>query len=151
MAENAVSISRRDYVALAEFRHQLRRFLEFSERAARQAGLTPQQHQLLLALKGAPAHDHGTIKELAERLRLRPHSIVGLVDRCEQLGLVERRASAFDLRLTEVHVTSSGEALLEQLSRAHRDELCRSVDLLHALQSIVGEPGHVEDERGAPR
>ncbi len=74
-------ISMTDYYALAEIRYQIRRFLHFSEEAAREAGLVPQQHQLLLALKGLPAGRKATISELAERLQLRHHSTVELIDR----------------------------------------------------------------------
>ena len=79
-------IVKADYEALAAFRHALREFLDFSQEAARRAGLTPQQHQALLAIKGYPGREVVTVSELAERLLLRHHSAVGLLDRLEILG-----------------------------------------------------------------
>jgi len=79
-----------EYQALAEFRYELRNFLAFSEQAARAVGLEPQQHQLLLMLKGLPARDKVTIGDLAARLKIRHHSVVGLVDRVAEGNLVQR-------------------------------------------------------------
>jgi len=133
-------LSRADYRALAEFRCQLRCFLRFSEQAARGAGLEPQQHQLLLALKGMPAGMPATIGALAERLQVRHHSAVELVDRMEVRGLVRRSHAGPDRRQVFVRLTPSAERMLPRLSLAHRAEL-RSVapSLLRALGKLVGD------------
>lgn len=113
-----------DYRTLAEFRFALRVFLRFSEDAARSAGLTPNQHQLLLAVRGAP-DGPPTITEVADRLQLRHNSTVELVDRAEAAGLVQRRADPEDRRQQRLSCTRRGERILESLSVAHRDELRR--------------------------
>lgn len=113
-----------DYRALAEFRYQIRCFLSFSERAARSAGIEPQQHQLLLAIKGLPGHLSPSIGTIAERLCVTHHTTVGLVDRLEAAGLVERhRDVALDRRQVHVRITERGEALLSLLSREHKAQL----------------------------
>ena len=129
-----------DYRALAEFRCQLRRFLRFSEQAARAAGLASQQHQLLLALKGMPEGMPATIGALAERLQVRHHTTVGLVDRMEARGLVRRSHAGTDRRQVFVRLTSRGEGMLPRLSLSHRAELRSMVpSLLRALEELVGE------------
>lgn len=109
--------------ALAEFRYQMRRFLRFSERAARAAGLEPRQHQLLLAVKGLPAGRHATVGEIAERLQVRHHSAVELIDRLVARGLVRRRRHRPDRRQVVVRLTARGEAVLRELSLSHLAEL----------------------------
>ena len=138
MATERVTLA--DYRALAEFRCQLRRFLRFSEQAARTAGLESQQHQLLLALKGMPEGMPATIGALAERLQVRHHTMVELVDRMEAHGLVRRSHAGTDRRQVFVRLTSPGERMLPRLSLSHRAEL-RSVapSLLRALDELVGE------------
>lgn len=125
-----------DYRTLAEFRFALRVFLRFSEDAARSAGLTPNQHQLLLAVRGAP-DGPPTITEVADRLQLRHNSTVELVDRAEAAGLVQRRVDPEDRRQQRLSCTRRGERILESLSVAHRDELRRfreeMTDLLREL------------------
>ncbi|HEX5327554.1 MAG TPA: MarR family winged helix-turn-helix transcriptional regulator, partial [Acetobacteraceae bacterium] len=116
-------LSRREYVALARFRHALRGFTAFSERAARAAGLTPQQHQALLAIKGAPSGDTPSVGEIAAALMIRPHSAAELVNRLEQLSLVARGADASDHRRVPVALTARAEAVLHQLTEAHLSEL----------------------------
>jgi DNA-binding MarR family transcriptional regulator len=111
-----------DYQALAEFRYQIRRFLHFSEQQARAHNLEPQQHQLLLAIKGLPAGHKPTIGELAERLQLRHHSTVELVNRLESRGAIAR-STGDDRREVMLTVTANGEALLQSLSVAHQQEL----------------------------
>jgi|SoiMethySBSTD1v2_1073268.scaffolds.fasta_scaffold105996_2 DNA-binding MarR family transcriptional regulator len=111
-----------EYRALAAFRYEIRRFLSYSEEAARSAGLSPQQHQLLLAVKGLPAGLRPTIRVVAERLRLRHNSTVELVDRLEALGFLRRGAGA-DAREVLLEVTLRGTRVLGRLSLAHRDEL----------------------------
>jgi DNA-binding MarR family transcriptional regulator len=111
------------YETLAAFRYALRKFLQFSATAAEAAGLPPQQHQALLAIKGYPGRDRVTIGELAERLQVRHHSAVGLVDRLVQRKLVRRLPASEDRRRVLVALTPAGEAVLERLSQAHVHEL----------------------------
>lgn len=127
-----------DYRALAEFRYQMRRFLHFSEQAARTVGLEPQQHQLLLAVKGLPEGKKATIGELAQRLQIQHHSTVELVDRLAERGFVARHRDDEDLRRVLVRLTSKGEELLQQLSEATLAEL-RSMgpDLVNALTALI--------------
>lgn len=127
-----------DYRALADFRYQLRRFLRFSDQAARAAGLEPQQHQLLLAVKGMPDGVEATVGTLAERLQVRHHSAVELVDRMAGRGLVRRLRGADDRRRVLVSLTARGETLLARLSAAHCAEM-RSIGprLLGALDAII--------------
>lgn len=127
-----------DYRLLAEFRHQLRRFLAFSEEQAKAAGLQPQQHQLLLALRAA-APEVPTVGYLAKRLVLRHHSAVELVDRLEERGFVRRVRSPEDRRQARVNITPEGEQVLLKLSVAHRAELQRTApSLVEALQRLAG-------------
>lgn len=118
-------MSKADYEALAAFRYALRQFLHFSEEAAASVGLTPQQHQALLAIKGFAGRDRATIGELAERLQIRHHSAVGLVDRLAALDLVIREHATDDRRQVYVALTARGAQMLEQLATAHREELRR--------------------------
>lgn len=111
------------YRALAEFRFQIRRFLHFSEEQVRGLGLEPQQHQLLLAIKGLPSGARATIGELALRLQLKHHSAVELVNRLETRGYVVRSASRGDRRQVIVRLTVSGSSVLRKLSLAHHEEL----------------------------
>lgn len=111
------------YQTLAEFRYQLRCFLRFSEQAARAAGLEPQQHQLLLAVKGLPEGKKATISTLAERLQIAHHSAVELVDRLNERGFIERCRGEGDHRWVFVTLTPQGEEVLRNLSLAHRAEL----------------------------
>jgi DNA-binding MarR family transcriptional regulator len=111
------------YEMLAAFRYALRQFLHFSEEAAHAAGITPQQHQALLAVKGFPGRDCVTVGELAERLQLRHHSAVGLVDRLVAEKLVARTPSTRDRRQVYVQLTSRGENVLRSLSSAHNEQL----------------------------
>jgi DNA-binding MarR family transcriptional regulator len=138
-------ISRRDYELLAEIRYQIRRFVNFSEDAARAAGVEPQQHQLLLAIKGLPAGEAPTIRACAERLQIRHHSAVELVNRAEQQGLVQREPSATDRRAVSLSITARGERSLHDLTVAHRKELhAAAPSLVRALTEII-------QEEGAPR
>lgn len=120
---NRPGLTKANYEALAGLRHALRGFLQFSREAARAAGIPPQQHQALLAIKGYPERDYVTIGELAERLQVRHHSAVGLVDRLVQRQLVRRTPSAADRRRVHVALTAKGEALIERLSAVHLEEL----------------------------
>jgi DNA-binding MarR family transcriptional regulator len=133
-----MNLSLHDYRGLAEFRHQLRLFLHFSESQAREHSLEPQQHQALLALKGMPEGSRPTIRELAERLLLRHHTTVELVNRLESAGLVERRPGTEDRREILLHLTSKGSRKLASLSLAHQEELrIKGPELARALGSIL--------------
>lgn len=127
------ALSQADYQRLAEFRHLLRRFLVFSQDAAEQAGLTAQQHQALLAIKGHAGDAPMTVSELAELLAIRHHSAVGLIDRLAANGLVRRSASPADRRQVRIEPTDEAERLLRSLSVAHREELRRIAPLLRGL------------------
>ncbi len=119
---------------LARFRYAMRRFLRFSEEAARGAGLTPQHHQLLLGIAGFTGKGWATISELADFLQVRHHSVVGLIDRAESLGLVRRETNPDDRREVHVSLTAEGARKLRTLSTMHRKELNgmrRSFDLLY--------------------
>jgi len=126
------SLDQLDYRRLAEFRYQLRGFLKFSERAASKMGLRPQQHQALLAIKGAP-NEHVTIGILAERLGIRHNSTVELIDRLIMKGLVERRHNPRDHREVIIDVTNQAERILADLSLAHRQEVRKLAPLLIRL------------------
>ena len=133
---DAISIT--EYQTLAEFRYQLRRFLRFSEQAARAAGLEPQQHQLLLALMGLPEGKKATIGTLAERLQLAHHSTVELVDRLVDRGFIQRSRDEADQRKVLVTLTPQGEEVLRNFSLSHRDELLSiGPTLVQALNSIL--------------
>jgi DNA-binding MarR family transcriptional regulator len=130
----------RDYTALAQFRFQLRRFLHFSDQAARVAGLEPQQHQLLLAIKGLAEQGSAPVGQLAEWLQVRHHSAVELIDRAASRGLVERMPDVLDRRRILVRLTSHGEAILHQLSLEHRVELRLAAPmLLVSLGTLLAE------------
>lgn len=131
-------IAKSDYVLLAGMRRALRRFLSFSREAALEAGLEPQQHQALLAIKGFPGRDFASIGELAERLQLRHHSAGELVDRLAARGLLRRVASKDDRRRVDVHLTSQGERILRRLSAAHLRELRQlAPELRRLIESIA--------------
>lgn len=127
-----------DYESLAELRYEIRRFLHFSEVAARAAGLEPQQHQFMLALKGLPRGTKPRIGELAERLQLRHHSAVELANRLARGGYVRRQRSAEDRREVFLTLTPKGEKVLRELSLHHREELRnRGPSLLSALKRVI--------------
>jgi DNA-binding MarR family transcriptional regulator len=118
-------ISRQMFQELALFRHRLRKFLRFSERAARECGITPQQHQLMLGVAGFTGNGTASISEIAEFLQEKHNSVVGLVDRAVQSGLVERAEDPADRRVVVVSLTQRGEEILSQLSLLHRAEVRR--------------------------
>ena len=135
---NSAELDVIDYQALAEFRYQIRKFWRFSEAAVRAVGLEPQHHQLMLALKGMPDGVRATVGELAERMQIRHHSSVELIDRLTEQGLVQRRRSEQDRRQVLVALTARGERILRELSIHHREELQAIVpQLIGALRSIV--------------
>lgn len=118
-------LTKRDFEALAEFRFGIRRYLRFSEETVRSHGLTPQHYQLLLALKGFPGREWATMRELADRLQLRHHSVVELVNRAQKQGLVHRAPHPPDARAVRVQLTEDGQSILARLSALHLDELRR--------------------------
>jgi DNA-binding MarR family transcriptional regulator len=137
-----------NYQALADFRYQIRRFLNFSERAARAAGLEPQQHQALLALNGLPATVQPTIGALAERLQIRHHSAVGLTDRLEARGLMRRVRGTSDRREVLLRLTGKGERILRDLSLPHRAELrSASRAMLRVLRAAIANAGRARVAR----
>src|SRR4051812_21311829 len=111
------------YERLAAFRYALRRFLRFSEDVAADLGLTAQHYLTLLAIGGFPGRDEVTIKELAERLQLEHHSVVGLVDRLSRERLLVRKDSVEDRRCVLVRLTAKGRRILEKLAVLHRQHL----------------------------
>jgi DNA-binding MarR family transcriptional regulator len=116
-------LTKANYEALAEFRSELRKFLAFSEAAAMKTGVTPQQHQAMLAIKGAPERESLSIGEIADRLLVRHHTIVELVDRLSDLGLVVRNPDPTDRRKIQVALTKHGHATIDKLSSIHVEEL----------------------------
>lgn len=124
-SRSRADLSKSDYEDLAAWRYALRQFLRFSEEAASAEGLSPQQHQALLAIKGFPGSESVTIGELADQLQVRHHSVVGLVDRLTVEKLVSRETAADDRRKVLVTLTPRGQRILSQLSSAHRQELRR--------------------------
>jgi len=135
-----------DYRALAEFRYQIRRFLHFSEQAAREAGLVPRQHQRLLALKGLPAGKKATIGELAERLQIRHHSTVELIDRLVKRSLIKRSRDEADQRRVIIHLTPQGEQVLRRLSLLHRHELqLAGPAFVRALGALIADDANTAE------
>lgn len=127
-----------EYQALAELRYQIRRFLHFSEQAARKAGLEPQQHQLMLALKGLPEGVRPRIGELAERLQIQHHSAVELIDRLTAAGYAKRGHQSQDRREVLITLTEKGEHILRELSLHHTAELgSQGATLLQALKRVM--------------
>lgn len=134
---HAATIGEKDYEALAGFRYALRRFLRFSEDAARAAGLEPQQHQALLAIRGFGGSGAVSVGDLAERLQVRHHSAVGLVDRLVSLGLVRREPAAEDRRRVLLKLTAAGRRTLGRVAGAHRAELRRIGPRLESLLRML--------------
>jgi DNA-binding MarR family transcriptional regulator len=133
-------LSHHDYRALSDFRYQIRRFLHFSEEAAAAEGLEPQQHQMLLAIQGLDEPGGPTVGRLADYLMIRHHRAVGLVDRLEERGLVERVRGSEDRRQVRVRLGSEGLYKLKRLSSLHRDELRQVAPaLVETLRRIVEE------------
>ncbi len=129
-----------DYETLAAFRYEMRKFLHFSEQAARACALTPQQYQALLAIEGFPGRNLVTVGELAEQLQIAAHSAVGLVDRLQNSKLIERQTSEEDRRCVFVTLTPLGRKNLQKLALSHRKELRTFgpllVQLLERVESI---------------
>lgn len=149
MAEHQPTV---DYQALAAFRYQVRRFLRFSEEAARAVGIEPQQHQMLLAIKGLPDDTVASVGEIANRLQIQHHSAVELVDRLEQQGLVQRKRSTEDRRQVLLTLTARGERVLRELSLHHQRELqALGPELLGSLKKLLGANSRADStERRKP-
>lgn len=131
-----------DYRSLGAFRYQIRRFLHFSEAAAKTEGLEPQQHQMLLAVRAlAESSATPSIGELAQHLFIRHHSAVGMIDRLAERGLVERLRGEDDRRQVKVRLTAEGSQKLRHLSRIHREELRQSGPALVDTLRFVLEHG----------
>jgi len=116
------TVSKRDYERLSDFRHRLRQFLRNSELLCKRFGLTALQYQLLLHVMGFPERSWASVGELAERLQAHHHGVVALVDRCVELGLLERRPGREDQRVVEIHLLEKGERVLEELVALHKGE-----------------------------
>jgi DNA-binding MarR family transcriptional regulator len=143
-AKNTTSrkrLSKLEYESLSAFRYALRRFIRFSEEAAEAVGLTPQQHQALLAIKGFPGRERVTNGELAERLQIKHHSVVGLVNRLEAQGLIVREQGESDRREFYITLTEQGADLLEQLAAVHQEELRHVAPQLGAILEGLGLTG----------
>jgi DNA-binding MarR family transcriptional regulator len=127
-----------DVRALAEWRYQIRKFLAFSEEAARSVGLEPQHHQLLLAIRGLPAGKLPTIGILAERMAVRHHTVVELVDRLVGRGLLKRTPCQQDRRAVLLSLTNKAEYLLRRMAEQHRAQLTvAGPKLVQAIASVM--------------
>jgi DNA-binding MarR family transcriptional regulator len=132
-------LSKQQYETLASFRFALRQFLRFSEDAANAAGCLPQQYQALLAIKGFPGRDYVTVRELADRLHIKHHSAVGLIDRLVAEKFVTRGPSPEDGRRVHVRLTVRGQRVLEKLASAHREQLRRIGPEISQLLQRLGK------------
>ena len=134
------------YQALAEFRYQIRKFLHFSEQAVKQAGLERGQYQLMLAIKGMPAGVRPRVRELANRMQVRHHSTVELINRLEARGYVRRARAQNDRREVLLTLTPKGERILAELALHHHEELRTAAPtLVAALRRLMqGANGALE-------
>jgi DNA-binding MarR family transcriptional regulator len=136
--------TKRDYVAIARFRTALRAFDNAAEEAARAAGLTPQRYLLLLMVRGAPdGREQATVTDLAERLKVAPHTVTGATSRAEKAGLVVRERCDQDRRRTWIRLTSEGEHRLAEaiaMLQAQRDALLEAIDEIAADARAIGAP-----------
>jgi DNA-binding MarR family transcriptional regulator len=148
-----------DYRALADFRFQIRRFLHFSEEAARSQGLEPQQQQFLLTVRALTGSLGPTVGEIAGHLLIRHHSAVGLADRLVEHGLVKRVRGAGDRRQVRIRLTTQGKKTITRLSTIHRSELLSSGPLLvESLGALLRQlhrktyaQGHHDDQDDVPK
>lgn len=120
---------------LSQFRHELRRFLRFGEEASRAEGVTAVQYHLMLHTQGFPGRNWASIGELAERLQTAPHGAVALVSRCEEAGLLRRKASNSDGRLVEVHLTAKGRRVVDRLAAQHQKQLSALAAVIAAARA----------------
>jgi DNA-binding MarR family transcriptional regulator len=138
--KNLRPLTEPEYLALGEFRYQLRRFLRNMEEATRGLGANPQQYQLILAIKGLPKTMEPTISNLAERMQLNHNSMVELVDRCEEHKLIRRARSSADRRQVTLSILPEGETLLRNLGVTARQELQENGAIL--VEAILGLTGN---------
>lgn len=138
-----LELTKEEYERLANFRYSLREFARATELEVRRAGLTPQQYLLLLAIKGFPGRDWANISELAERLQIRHNAVIGLVNRAETRGLVRRMQDAdqSDRRVVQIHLTSEGEVVLQQLTSSLRGERARVRLAMAAIEAVSRDGG----------
>jgi DNA-binding MarR family transcriptional regulator len=130
------------YRNLAELRHQIRLFLQRSDQTAQEVGVEPQQYQLLLAIRGMDPGQQCTIRALSERLLLRHHSTVELIDRLEANGLVCRSRDKEDRRQVFVTLQLKGEKLLGQIVHKRIDDLrTGGRNFVQALNSLLEKTG----------
>jgi DNA-binding MarR family transcriptional regulator len=135
-------ITKLQYEMMAQLRYSLRKFFQFSEQAATDAGSTPQQYQALLAIKGFPDRDVVTIGELAEQLQIRHHSAVGLANRLVSEGYARRIAGVEDRRQVFLGLTPQGEALLLRLARIHQEQWRQIAPHLESLLAKIRNQAH---------
>jgi DNA-binding MarR family transcriptional regulator len=133
-------LTKADYEALARFRHALRKFLRFSEEQARSEGLTGQQYQAMLAVRGAPNSDYATVGEIAERLQIKHHSTGELIDRLERAGLVRRSTADHDRRVVCVYLTEQGERVLDGISASHAPQWLELARVLQRELDVLIDP-----------
>lgn len=133
---------------LAWFRYNLRKFLRFSEKAARQCGVTPQQHQLMLGIAGYTGRGSATVSELAEFLQERHNSVVGLVERAAQRGLVNKEHDTSDRRFVLVSLTAMGEEILSRLTELHKEEVKTAQQALLKVPKIPPQALEVKKKSG---
>lgn len=150
MRARPAKLGTEDYARLAAFRYALRRFLRFSEQAARRAGLTPQHYQALLALRGAADAPRMTINDLAKRLLIRHNSAVGLVDRLVRQALLVRRPSAEDARKVHLELTAKGLRVVEKVAERHRAELGQAGPAIAAALMQIAQAQELSRPRRAP-
>jgi DNA-binding MarR family transcriptional regulator len=149
--KNVRPLSEPEYLALGEFRYQLRRFLRHMEAATRVLGTNPQQYQLVLAIKGLPKEVAPTISQLAERMQLNHNSMVELVDRCQKNNLLRRTRSTGDRRQVTLSITPEGETLLRKLGVAARQELRDSGPVLvDAILRLTADSRSAKDITAKP-
>lgn len=133
-----------DYERLAEFRYGLRRFMHWSEQQARQVGITPTQHQLLLAIRSSRDPRGATVGDVAEVLTIRHHSAVGLIDRAQEAGLITRERDPETHSIVHLKLTEMGALALSALSEAHLRELSQLAPTMQALLEALSEPEAAE-------
>ena len=136
-ASNGTPLATADYRRLAELRHGLRTFLHWSGEQAKAAGLTPTQHQLLLAVRASSAERGPTVSDIAQTLIIRHHSAVELVDRAQDAGLVTRERDPDHHSVVRLRLTDHGAAMLESLSEAHLRELSQLAPTMRALWDAI--------------
>jgi DNA-binding MarR family transcriptional regulator len=150
--KNLRPLTEPEYLALGEFRYQLRRFLRHMEEAIRALNANPQQYQLVLAVRGLPRDVTPTISQLAERMQLNHNSMVELVDRCEENGLLRRTRSGTDRRQVTLSITPDGENLLRKLGAAARQELREmGPTLVDSVLRLTGEVAALKSRAGGSR